>query len=205
MIEARVENVKYDTKITKLDRPGYTYTQWFHNGGSLPIKNRFFKTKTVSSSFEWSITESLKIGVELSVAVGVPGVVDGNVKVNTELNLASTQGQTKTTKETFTIQQEVIVPPKTSVKAVMTVTETEVDVPWTADVYMKGRIAIWLKNKWNGHHLWFYNIVPKFAKCSKDLATTSNGLALKYVTKGIFKSVQAVRATITTEEHPLQY
>ena len=60
-IDARVDGVKYKTVSRKVDRPGYTFKQWFHNGQSVPITGIIHKQKSVASTFTWSVTESLKV------------------------------------------------------------------------------------------------------------------------------------------------
>ena len=39
-----------------------------------------------------------------------------------------------------------------------TIVEREVEVPWTADVFIDGAIACWYDTKYNGHWLWFYGV-----------------------------------------------
>ena len=64
-ITVRAENIEYGTVVRQVDRPGYVYTESFRNGGSLPIKGILSKTKTVTSTFTWSVTESLKVQIRL--------------------------------------------------------------------------------------------------------------------------------------------
>ena len=46
--------------------------------------------------------------------------------------------------------------------------ETEVEVPWTATMYVTGDEAIWVEEKCKDHWLWFPN-VGKLAKYSRKL------------------------------------
>ena len=66
-ITVRAENIEYGTVVRQVDRPGYVYTESFRNGGSLPIKGILSKTKTVTSTFTWSVTESLKVQIRLKI------------------------------------------------------------------------------------------------------------------------------------------
>jgi len=202
-IDARVDGVKYKTVSRKVDRPGYTFKQWFHNGQSVPITGIIHKQKSVASTFTWSVTESLKVGAEVSIDVGVPEVVSGNIKLTTELNLASTQEKTETSTDTFTVSQEIIIPAKTSLKAIVTITETEVEVPWTATMHVTGYEAIWLEDKCNDHWLWFAPI-EQLADYSPKLkpGMTPYGDGFSFETQGVFKSVQALRAVVHTKEYP---
>jgi len=204
-ITVRAENIKYGTVARKVDRPGYVFQKTIRNGGSLPIKGILTKTKEVASTFTWSVTESLKVGAAVEIDVGVPGVVSGNVKLSTELNLASTQGKTTTETDKFSVSQIIPVPPKTKVLATMTITETEVEVPWTATMYVTGDEAVWVEEKCKGHWLWFNN-VGKLAKYSRKLKAgmTPYGYGISFEAKGVFKAVKAVRAVVHTKEYPLK-
>jgi len=203
-ITTRAEDVRYDTVSRKLDRPGYVFTQWFSNGGSLPITGLIHKEKSVTSTFTWSVKESLKVGASVEIDMGVPEIVEGHVELSTELNLASTQEQTKTTVDIFKVSHKITIPPKSRVKAVVTITETEMEVPWTAQMYVTGFEAIWLEEKCRDHWLWFAT-VDHLAKCHHKLhgGDTPYGRGFSYKAAGVFKAVQAIRATVVTEEHPL--
>jgi len=117
--------------------------------------------------------------------------------------LASTQGKTTTTTDTFKVSQEIIIPPKTRVQAIITITETEVEVPWSATMYVTGYEAVWLEEKCRNHWLWFPP-VSRLAHYSNKLkrGETPYGFGLIYNAKGIFKAVRAIRATVHTKEFP---
>ena len=63
-----------------------------------------------------------KVGTSVEINAGIPEVIDGNVKIETTLNLASTQGKTKTTQDSFKVSHEIHIPPKSKVKAEITIT-----------------------------------------------------------------------------------
>jgi len=199
-IDVRADDIRYGTASRKLDRPGYVYTQWFTNGGSLPIKGFIHKTKAATSTFSWSVTESLKLSAEVEISAGIPEVISGDVKITTGLNLASTQGKTKTTTEEFKVSHIIEVPPKSKVKATITITETELEVPWTATMHVTGFEAVWLEEKCNGHFLWFLP-VQQLAAYHRKLQSESSGV--RFEASGVFRAVRAVRATIKLDEFPL--
>jgi len=194
-VEVEYENVRYQNAVKDVARPGFTFEEWYHNGGSAPLTGRFSKTKSVTAAFTWSVTEGLKIGTENTFKAGLPGVVGGDLKFKTELELSSTQAKTTTEKETFTVENHIPVAPKTSVKAVFTVIEREVQVPWTADVWVNGYIACWFEPKWEGHWLWFF---PVNRLANQDFKLAGN--RLRFPAKGVFKGIRGVETVLTTEE-----
>merc|ERR1712002_1220347 len=194
-IDVEYGNIQYQTATRNVAKPGFTFEEWIHNGGSTATTGKFAKTKLVTASFTWSITEGLTIGTENTFKAGIPGVVGGDLKFKTELSLSSTQAKTTTETETFTVENHIPVAPHTSVKAVFTIIEREVSVPWTADVYIDGYIACWFEPQWNNHWLWFY---PVELLANRDFHDA--GSMLRYRAKGMFKGVRGVETVLTTQE-----
>jgi len=194
-IDVDYRNVVYGSVVKDVAKPGFTFEEWYHNGGSVPLEGRFSKTKQTTSSFTWSVTEGLKVGTTNKFKAGIPGVVGGDLKFKTELELSSTQSKTTTEKETFTVENHIPVAPHTSVKAVFTIIEREVEVPWTAEVYINGFVACWFEPKWQSHWLWFF---PVHMYANRDFQ--ASGDSLHYRAKGMFKGVRGVETTLTTQE-----
>jgi len=194
-IDVEYDNIQYEHASKNVAKPGFTFEEWIHNGGSSPTTGKFSKTKSIASSFTWSVTEGLKIGTENTFKAGVPGVVGGDIKLTTELALSSTQGKTTTETDTFQVDNHIPVAPRTSVKVVFTVIEREVEVPWTANVWVDGYIACWFEPKWNNHWLWFFP-VDRLA----DSTFQNRGGKLMYRAKGVFKGVRGVETVLTTQE-----
>jgi len=194
-IDVEYKNIMYQSAVRDVAKPGFTFEEWYHNGGTTQLTGKFSKTKSMASTFTWSITEGLKVATENTFKAGIPGVVGGDLKFKTELSLSSTQGKTTKTTETFTVENHIPVAPKTSVKAVFTIIEREVEVPWTADVLINGYIACWFDPKWDGHWLWFFP-VEELHNGNFD----KRGNSLRYRAEGRFKGVRGVETVLTTEE-----
>merc|ERR1712142_1075302 len=92
-IDVEYGNIQYQTATRDVAKPGFTFEEWIHNGGSTATTGKFAKTKSVTASFTWSITEGLTIGTENTFKAGIPGVVGGDLKFKTKLSLSSTQGK----------------------------------------------------------------------------------------------------------------
>ena len=56
-IDTEYKNIHYESVVKNVARPGFTFEEWYHNGGSHPLTGKFSKTKAVTASFTWSITE----------------------------------------------------------------------------------------------------------------------------------------------------
>ena len=56
-IDVEYGNIQYQTATRDVAKPGFTFEEWIHNGGSTATTGKFAKTKSVTASFTWSITE----------------------------------------------------------------------------------------------------------------------------------------------------
>ena len=56
-IDVEYKNIQYEPVVKNVAKPGFTFEEWYHNGGSHPLTGKFSKTKAVTASFTWSITE----------------------------------------------------------------------------------------------------------------------------------------------------
>ncbi|XP_033645933.1 uncharacterized protein LOC117305223 [Asterias rubens] len=199
-IDVRVENVRYNAVTSDVKKPGFIYKEWFHNGLTTELKHTFKKQTEFSDTYTWSVTDTIEIGEKISFSLGVPGEFGVSVDSSATFTASNTESQTKTKTETFSSEVGITVQPNTSVKAIFTVNEREMDVPWEADVIIGGYIAIWFEEKYNGHWLWFH---PITALSNKDFKIR-NGSELWFHNKGKFNGVHGIDSNVRIEEYPLQ-
>lgn len=193
------DNLIYGPASQTLDRPGYDYSQWFHNSSSdQTTKQRFTKQIERPCKFTWTVTKGLRIGTSVNVFAGVPGEFGASFSLNLKFNL---EQHTRTTTETeiFSVTNLVHVRPNTSVKAECSVVEREMNIPWQVNVYIDGYVALWFKEKYNGHHLWFH---PVYKLATGSFMRQNNGLV--YVAEGHFNGVRGLECILQTYDYPLQ-
>jgi hypothetical protein len=59
--------------------------------------------------------------------------------------------------------------------------DTDVEMPWEADVFLTGYIALWLEPQYNGHWLWFHPAWKLFSCDGGNLLQVyGNGLRFNY-------------------------
>lgn len=208
-VSAVCQAISYDGNSPPTGSSVSTYELWYDNGSSVQNQQTFTKTATSTQTFTWSITEALSIGVTISATEGVPSVASSTQSITATLSLSSTQGQTVTNTQTWSVNSIVNVPPNSSIKADMIISQENYDINFTQDVKMSGYVAIWNNDKVNGHWLWFIPISSVFQDCVDNniidtTGYTNLGNAVSVQASGVFTGSQGVSVGVSVNEYPLR-
>ncbi|KAL8128132.1 uncharacterized protein LOC141720124 [Apium graveolens] len=133
VISKKVENVNfrlmdariYGESIVLMDSSSNT------NQGNATQEQIFDLSYKVKTSSTWSSTVSLKASIETSFSVGLPLIMDGEVKVGFEVAGEYMWGETKEVEEGRTFNYKVMIPPKTKVTVRLMATRGTCDVPFS--------------------------------------------------------------------------
>ncbi len=153
----------------------------FKNDSSVQQSITYKQSETTTQSFNWSVSEKLAIGLEVSVKAGLPAVAEVTTKFSTNLELSSTQGASDTKSQSWEVSQQVLCPPYSNITAQLNVHTAEYDISWTAETKLKGYVAIWFKNRFykpgfdSDHHLYFIPIGKVIDDCIKNNIISTNG------------------------------
>ncbi|MGZ3458692.1 MAG: ETX/MTX2 family pore-forming toxin [Archangium sp.] len=210
-----VEDIAYDGNSPPTNGSTVAYELWYDNGTSLQQSETFNYSATSQQTFNWSITEALSIGVEVSATEGVPSVASSTQKVTVNLSFSSTQGASSSNTQNWSVNTPVQVPPEQSVKCDMVINEQSYDINFTETVLIKGYVAIWFNDKqdWNNngdyHWLWFIPITEVFSDVinNKLIDTTGyviTGGGVQATAQGTFTGSQGVSVGVTTTQYPLR-
>ncbi|XP_076032870.1 uncharacterized protein LOC143020373 [Oratosquilla oratoria] len=184
---------------TDVTRPGWNYVQWFHNGGTNPIVSTFSKSTEYTDSFEWGLTSGMSCSISEQITVGIPELIGADINLEASFSLDESISVSKSKTETFSIQNEITIPPKSSLKAEWIITEHEVDIPFSADVTIQGYIAVWYEQKIDDHWLWFY---PIHFLADEYFVYQAPG-KLTFHEEGRFRGVRGVEHYLNVTEVPL--
>ena len=89
------------------------------------------RTETIEETWAWENKMGFKVGAEAMVKAGIPFIAGGKVKVSVEVSGEfAWSGSTKKGKE-YKFDTPVVVPPRTTVIAIATVTVSKISVPYT--------------------------------------------------------------------------
>jgi hypothetical protein len=97
----------------------------------LTFSHAYTATKT------WSNSVGLKLGVRTSIKTGVPIVGEATIELSMEASYNYTWGESVADQKTDTWLATVTAPPKTRVKVQAVVTESTIDVPYSADLRVR--------------------------------------------------------------------
>lgn len=206
---ALIQNIAYEGNSPPTNGSVIAYELWYDNSTTLQQSNSFQETQTSTQTFTWSITEAMSIGIEVSATEGVPNVASSSQKITVSLSLSSTQGATSTSQQTWQVNSPIQVPPSSSVKADMVISTQSYSVNFTAAVLLQGCVAIWNKNKVNGHWLWFYPIESVFLDCVNNSIIDTTGYSIvaggvMTQSTGTFSGSQGISVGVTATQYSLR-
>jgi len=214
--QAEVEvlgEVEYGAPVSDVTRPAWTFSQWYHNSMSTPIKSKFNKIKTTSDQFQWSVDGNLvwaKDKTKKNFTFIIPPQLEklGLDRKNytkefkadeVMYGFSSKHSVVKT--DLFNISQEVTIPAKKSVQATFVVSERDVEIPWSVDLEISGSFAVWFKKKWNDHYLWFMPVKNLWRENPHFRLVDDK---LLYTLKGTFTGAYGTTAHLYLKEFDLK-
>lgn len=112
----------------------------FRNDTSVQNSSVFRESKTTTASFSTSFTEGIKLGAETKLTTGIPFIAKGEVTLSAEAAFSSTQSNSSTDTQTFSIDTTINVPPKSLVKASLLFNSLQYRGSLTAKVKVTGRV-----------------------------------------------------------------
>uniref|UniRef100_V5GLM0 Putative cytotoxin n=2 Tax=Ixodes ricinus TaxID=34613 RepID=V5GLM0_IXORI len=194
-----VSKSSFDTKVVSTER---LYND-LHTG---PVTVTGKRTKTRTYQYSWQTQEAVSVGGSISIEVGVPTVVGSTGSLSKTVSLSTTTGQVETVSEEYAVDVKVTVPPRKKAKIEWVVTDVIQEIPWTAQIDIKGWFAVWFREKIdfnsplgdNYHHLWF----PHVRRLEDPLLKrTEEGV--RYTARGIFTGVHGAEAHLRVSEYDI--
>ena len=161
-ISSKVLKMWYDQNYDEIPLPGQILTSSFNNDSGGVGSAVFKKSKQTTTSFTWSITEGLELGISQEITAGVPGVAQSKTTLSAKISLSATQGETKSETNTWEIDRTISVPPHTSIEMTWAINEAKITATFYADIEITGFFAIWNNDKVNGHWLYFVPVANAF-------------------------------------------
>lgn len=201
----------YDTDYPVQERRVRSRPTRFTNNTSVQDKRTWSQSFSTSSSFKWSVTESVTIGTKVTGDVKLPFVSGGKIEFTTELSLSSTQETTKTETQTWSEGAEINVPPYSIVDASIEVGEAIYSPNWRGTVALSGPISVWAKSVRadGGPELW--PPLPEYEYghdlmelLGHDPRLTYEGNTVLHAIRGMFHGEQGLGSNIYTQQLPLQ-
>lgn len=207
-VSTTTQSIVYDGDSIPTDGSNVAFETIYNNNTQVSNQQSLIETETSTQSFEWSITEALAIGVEISATEGVPAVASSSQKVTVNLSLSSTQKSTVTNTQSWSVNTILTIPPQSSIKADIVIGTQSYNINFTVSVMLNGYVAIWNNDKVNGHWLWFIPITQVFSDCiANNIIDTSGydivGGGVSTTASGVFTGSQGINVVVNTIQYPL--
>jgi hypothetical protein len=132
--EYMFEDVNYDLSECKIvgEKPVSLKEETVENPTDATMMQQISFSHTHSDTKTWGHTVGLKMGVKTSFSTGVPCIAEGKVEVSFEANYSYNWGGNVSDIKTDQWVATLIAPPHSHLRAVGTVTEASINVPFTA-------------------------------------------------------------------------
>lgn len=209
----KTQPIVYASNVQPAKGVNTLYSIDYDNEIDLPQTVTFSKEEKTETNFAWSITEAVKLGMEVSAKASVPEFVEVATKESVELSLSSTQSIGITRTDTWSLSVPIVVPPHKRVTCNMIAETRNYDAPFTQDVTLKGQVAIWYKDKVkqsssskDKHNLYFKPIGSVFKEVigNKLIDTTGYKVidqeTVAAVAQGNFTGDRAVSVHVSTTQ-----
>jgi hypothetical protein len=189
-------------------QPDVVFEDERDNRTSIETISTFSFYEETTSTFSWSLTESIDVGIRSSIAAPLPAGFKFETESSINIGLSSTQQHEDSTTRYWSREEQVTVPAQTLIRAKMTIMQEKYDMDFAADVTITGYVAIWLKDKRdvrrnNGskHWLWFIPVSRVFQdRPVAGFTVLANG-AVTFKARGRFKGVQGFKCIIRFDEY----
>lgn len=194
--------------VPTIELPSVVFEDERDNHTSIETLSTFSFNEETTSTFSWSLTESIDIGTRASISAPLPAGFKADLETSVNIGLSSTQQQEDSTTRYWSREEQVAVPPYTLIKAKMVIMQEKYDMDFVTDVTLTGYVAIWLKDKRdintkNGsdlHWLWFIPVSKVFRdRPVSGYEVLSNG-AVNFKSRGRFQGVQGFKCVIRYQE-----
>ncbi|XP_040068822.1 uncharacterized protein LOC120841889 [Ixodes scapularis] len=197
-VEFDVGPVTYGTaKVQSLELSA-VYVQTFHNNQSdVEAKAHISEQIEQEDEYMWTVTSGADLSVKVSFKIEVPLVYSFSSEFSTTLKTSSgsTTVETRTTRQL--IKQDVIIPPEATIEAKWLVNKAQVEIPWEANISMKGYVAALFHSP--TALTWKYFNVTEI----KHEQLTNEGDSVIFQAKGLFKAKVAQSYHLSTSQTEL--
>lgn len=197
-IQVKVHTIKY-SGFEPVKSPNIIGSFHFLNDSSATQEQTIQTSKKTSATFQWSVTEGIKVGAKVSGSVGLPLVAEGKVEASIELNFSSTQGQSETVEQQWSFSSKIPVPPMSVITADVTVMEDTYSPEFTAVIELTGNSRAFNESRRG-------NIIIGIAHMVQGIpgfTIKNDWSSCEYLAQGQFKGAQGISVMTNTKQRPL--
>lgn len=184
------------TSPTPTDIPLVVASADYFNGTSTTNTETFHNSKSTTASFQWSLTEGLKLGAKTAFEVGSPVIGDIQVEASIELSFSATETQTTSETQEWSWDTQVPIPPHSHVHLDAIVNNSIYNPKFTALIGLSGSSTVSNQD----HTSAGGNAIGLIVQGQPGFQVSPDLLSAVYTATGMFKGVQGISTVIKTQE-----
>lgn len=161
-INAKVLKISFDPDYTDEKSVGEIFTSRFNNDTDGVGSSTFIRSHETSSSFSWSITKGIELGIKQEITVGLPGTFESKTEFSASLSVSSTNEETKSETDTWEIDRDITISPHTNIEMSWIIYESKLTAKFNADIEISGYFILFSRTNNNKSKVVIVNVVNAF-------------------------------------------
>ncbi|MDR0217672.1 MAG: ETX/MTX2 family pore-forming toxin [Enterobacteriaceae bacterium] len=142
--------------------PTYLGKYNYYNCSSVENKEWFSYEKEISETATWTVSASIKVGMEFQLGISFPFVAEGGSKLSTSIEVGSSYSQTKVNKTTFKDNTIISVPAHTHVWGDKQILMGSGTADWVQPCQYIGEVAILYYHDSHSYKSFFFSVPELF-------------------------------------------
>lgn len=143
----------------------WVFEGWLDNDSNQTQTMHYSRTEKTTTTYQWSFTSTVEIGYAYSITIKVPLVMDETESFSFKWTSTDSKSTTKTTDKSWSIIQDVVVPPKSTMKLSTIIKKAKYTGRYNAHMKLPFYAKLWCHGKVHDHYEWFNN-ASDFLNCN---------------------------------------
>lgn len=182
-------NMTYDPIDPETQPMTLAYGRWT-NETQVSDTQTLTVEKSITASFSWTVTETLKVTSTQKFTCGAPAIAGGSITVSEELDLGSTQTQTTTQEQSWSESYQVPIPAQSTVVTQVSIQSASYTTPFTVTFSLSGTVVAGMVQG------------DDSAQQTYDITDLLAPDQYNQTASGTFTGVQGIDYSVTTNQYP---
>lgn len=199
--DAGAKDINYGQPLQAPATP-FVFEEWFDNDANSTSTSTFEHEESIENSYSVTMTKSVSATWSMSITAGLPDICQVNDDFSLNVSVTQSKTQTTTHSRSWSVSEQINIPPMSTIHAVMEVTKTTFVVPFQILAHFAGVGSVWCNDKVQGHWLWFPEAADMFSIGSAPCTYNQDGSA-DCLLNGTFVGLQGVDVHVNVTQCPL--
>lgn len=179
-------------RVQSSDQP-WVFQGWLDNDSNETQTMHYSREEKTTTTYSYTFSSTVEIGYTYSITVKVPLEMDETESFSFKWTSTESKSTTKTTEKSWSITQDVVAPPLSTMKLTTVIKKAKYTGTYNAHMELPYNAKLWCKDKVDDHREWF-NEAPHFlSSCSGKICNIG----------GPFLGYQGVNMQTSIKQCPL--